>query len=63
VENTLVDNDSTKVAIDNVLIDLERRLDEGSSIHVPGESISQRETQEQNEQQAEEGLLEQEESE
>ena len=43
VENTLVDRDSTEVVVNNVLIDLERRLDEDSFVQVPGESQSQRE--------------------
>ena len=30
VENTLVDRDSTEVEVENSLIDLEKRLDEGS---------------------------------
>jgi len=38
VENTLVDMDSTEVAVENALIDLEKRLDEGSFLQVPGES-------------------------
>jgi len=63
VENTLVDRDSTKFVVNNVLIDLEIRLDEDSFVQVPGESQSQRETQEQSEQPAEEGPQEQEESE
>lgn len=63
MENTLVDRDSTKFVVNNVLIDLEIRLDEDSFVQVPGESQSQRETQEQSEQPAEEGPQEQEESE
>jgi len=63
VENTLVDRDSTEVAVNNVLIDLERRLDEDSFVQVLGESQSQRETQEHSEQLGEEGPQEQEESE
>ena len=63
VENTLVDRDSTEVVVDDVLIDLERRLDEDSFIQVPRESLSQRETQEHSEQQVEEGPQEKEESE
>ena len=62
MENTLVDRDSTEVVVNNVLIDLERRLDEDSFEQVPGESQSQRETQEHSEQLAEEGPQEQEES-
>ena len=63
VENTLVERDSTEIVVNNVLIDLERRLDDDSFVQVLGESLSQRETQEHNEQQAKEGLQGQEESE
>ena len=36
VENTLVDRDSTEVAVENTLIDLEKQFDEGSFLQVPG---------------------------
>lgn len=38
VEGTLVDQDSTRVNIENALIDLEKQLDEGSFLQVPEES-------------------------
>jgi len=38
VENALEDRDSTEVAMENTLIDLEKHLDEGYFLHVPGES-------------------------
>jgi len=38
VENSLVDRDSTEVVVENALIDLEKRLDEGSFLQVQGES-------------------------
>jgi len=41
VENNLVDRDSTKIDVNNVLIDLDRRLDEDSFVQVPEESQSQ----------------------
>lgn len=63
VENTLVDRDSTEVIVNNVLIDLERRLDEDSFVQVLGESQSQRETQKHSEKLVEEGPQEKEESE
>jgi len=63
MENTLIDRDSTEVVVDNVLIDLERGLDEDSFVLVLGESQSQRETQEHSEQKEKEGPQEQEESE
>lgn len=37
LENILVDRDSTKVDIENTLIDLERQLDESSILQVPGQ--------------------------
>ena len=40
-EGTLVDQESTQVAVDNVLVDLERRLDEDSFVQVSGETSSQ----------------------
>jgi len=46
VEGTLVDQDSTQVAIDNVMVDLERRFDEDSFAQVPRETSSQRQSQE-----------------
>jgi len=46
VENTLVDQDSTEVVIDNVLMDLETRLDKDLFVQVPGETQSQRQSQE-----------------
>jgi len=52
VENTLVDRDSTEVAVENALIDLEKRLDEGSFLQVPGESQVQGQSQIQQESQA-----------
>lgn len=42
VEGTLIDQDSTQVEVDNVWVDLERRLDEDSFVQVPGETSSQR---------------------
>ena len=48
MEGTLVDQDSTQVAFDNVLVDLERRLDEDSSVQVLGEASSQQKSQEHN---------------
>jgi len=45
VENTLVDRDSTEVAVENAPIDLEKRLDEGSFLQVQGESQAQIESQ------------------
>ena len=63
VENTLVDRDSTEVAVENALIDLEMRLDESYFIQGLGESQAQRESQAHNGQQAEERPLVQEESE
>lgn len=38
VENTFVDRDSIEVADENALIDLEKRIDEGSFLQVPRES-------------------------
>jgi len=38
VEGTLINRDSTEVVVDNVLMDLDRRLDEDSFVQVPGES-------------------------
>lgn len=63
MENTLVDQDSTKLVFDNVLIELERRLDEDSFLQVLGESQSQRESQGHSGQTAEEGPQEQQASE
>ena len=40
VEGTLIGQDSTKVVLDNVLMDLNRRLDEDSFVQVLGESKS-----------------------
>jgi len=40
VENTLIDRDSTEVSIDNILTNLDRKLDEDSFVQVPGESQS-----------------------
>jgi hypothetical protein len=37
VEGTLIEQDSTQVEVDNVMKDLERRLDEDSFVQVPGE--------------------------
>lgn len=54
VENTLVERDSTEVAVENAIIDLERRLDEGSFIQVLEESQAQRKSQAHSEQQVEE---------
>jgi len=45
VEGTLIDHDSTKVVVDNVLMDLDKRIDEDSFVQVPGESQSQRQAQ------------------
>lgn len=42
MEDTFIDRDSTKVFVDNVLMDLDRRLDEDSFVQVPEESQSQR---------------------
>lgn len=41
-----IDQDSTQVAIDNVLVDLYRMLDEDSFVYVPGETSSQQQSQE-----------------
>lgn len=41
VENTLVDRDNIEEVVENALIDLEKRLDEGSFLQVPGESQAQ----------------------
>ena len=49
VENTLEDRDSIEVAMENTLIDLEKQLDEGSFLQVPGESKVQEESQPQSE--------------
>ena len=62
VENTLVDRDRTEVFVNNLLIDLEKRIDEDSFVQVPGESQSQREIEEHSEKLVEEGPKEQEES-
>jgi len=35
VNNIVVDRDSTKVVVENTLIDLEKQLDEGSFLQVP----------------------------
>ena len=35
LENTLIDKDSTKVDVENILFDLERQLDESSFLQVP----------------------------
>lgn len=59
VENTLVDWDSTKTVVNNVLINLDRRLDEGSFVHVSGETQSQRKSQGHNGKTTEEGPSEQ----
>ncbi len=53
VEGTLVDQDSTQVAVDNVLVDLERRLDEDSFVQVSEETSSQNQSQEHNTQPSE----------
>ena len=45
VENTLEDRDSTKVAVENALIDLEKQLDEGSFLQVWGGSQVEEESQ------------------
>ena len=45
VENTLVDQDSTENVINNVLIDLDRIIDEDSFVQVSGETQSQRKSQ------------------
>ena len=37
----MIDRDGTAVVVDNVLIDLDKRLDEDSFVQVPGESQSQ----------------------
>jgi len=37
VENTLVDRDSTRIDVENYLIDLEKKLDEISFVQVPKE--------------------------
>ena len=42
MENTLVDRDSTETVVNNVLIDLDRKLDEDSFLQVSGETQSQR---------------------
>jgi len=55
VEGTLIDRDSTEVVVDNVLMDLDRRLDEDSFVQVPGESRSQRQAQSHNGQTEEAG--------
>ena len=55
MENNLVNRDSTEVAAENILIDLERRLDEDSFIQVLEEPQAQRESQAHSQQQAEEG--------
>lgn len=44
VENTLVDRNSTEVVVENALIDLEKRLDQGSLLQVPRESQAQGES-------------------
>ena len=46
MEGTLVDQDSTQVAVDNVMVDLEGRFDEDSFVQVPGEISSQRQSEE-----------------
>ena len=38
VEGTLVDQDNTRIYIENALIDLEKQLDEGSFLQVPEQS-------------------------
>lgn len=45
VDNALVDRDSTEVAVENALIDIDKNLDEGPFLQVPGESKVQEESQ------------------
>ena len=45
VQGTLIDRDSTEVVVDNVLIDLDIKLNEDSFVQVLGESQSQRQSQ------------------
>lgn len=44
VENTLEDRNSTKVAVENTLIDLQKQLDEGYFLQVPNKSQAQSES-------------------
>lgn len=46
MENTLVDKHSVEVVVENVLMDIEGRLDEGLVMQVPRETPSQRKSQE-----------------
>jgi len=46
VEGTLIDQDSTQVEVDNVWVDLERKIDENSFVQVPGETSSPKQSQE-----------------
>lgn len=48
MEGTIIDQDSTQVEIDNVMVDLERRFDEDSFLQVFGETSSRKKSQEPN---------------